>query len=749
MLAALAVFLAGCGGGGGSSVSGGAGIGPINVEGLAAADPTQNPQAPWNALVVLDASLPLVTVNGSPVVNFAVRDAGGNLVRGLKLTGAANCGGSNAKFTFAKFDGSDWQNLTQAGSSAASFDDAAGATLAENAAGHYTYRSATSVAATKDGATVHRVGMRLCFTDPATGATVKVNPYLDFTVGANGTGNPVKDGQNRLTARRVADKASCNECHQTLAARHDDGLVDPNMCVTCHNKGSVHFATGNSLDFKLMIHKFHMGKQLKKDYRLSTFVARLSSGGVVAGVDYPQEQRNCVKCHDGSASAANRTPDGENWKTRPGKNACWACHDDYKDTTSAWYAKHQGATLAGVDRDNPDIASDSACQTCHGDTAPKINTAAVHAVPEWVNGANYQYNIHAVTWNADRTVSVEFSVINPVNGSAYDIKGASFANLTLLFGWGDGDYSNAGAVDASGALIPGGQPVAINVASKAVAVAGTNNRYRVTSTVVPASASGTSVVALQGGILLTGVNGVPYTVPVKDAVSYFAIGGSGSAIPRRTVVSADKCNTCHGRNINMNNHVPSHAANSNDPAVCVICHNGNSVLNGTTVAGGAVTALPESAHFKRMIHMKHKAQGANYPVMPSTLRTAPSALGSYTGYTGVRNCDACHVNGSYMVDMGTMGSSTKLDVALAANSANATITDTDPSNNPVISPKAAACSSCHDDDTAKNHMINVGGAAFGTKTQGDIAGGTAVYEACYGCHASGGVAPVDTKHGLK
>ena len=45
-------------------------------------------------------------------------------------------------------------------------------------------------------------------------------------------------------------------------------------------------------------------------------------------------------------------------------------------------------------------------------------------------------------------------------------------------------------------------------------------------------------------------------------------------------------------------------------------------------------------------------------------------------------------------------------------------------DNLVISPKASACYSCHASDEAKNHMIQIGGAAFGTVTQGDLMSGT-------------------------
>lgn len=782
LVVALIVFLAGCGK---NEVPG------TVASGTATAS---NPRSAFSLIV--DAGLPTVTVSGRPVVNFAVRDSIGNHVPGLTLSGNAACGyNSNVKFMIAKYDGSNWQNLVASGVP----DSLTTANLQESSAGgYYTYTFGSNVAAVNDGATIHRLGMRLCFVDPPSGKTVKVNPYLDFTVSASGVAMPVTDSEGKLTdARKVVDKASCNECHQTLASRHDDALVDPNICVICHNAGLVDFPSGNSVDLKLMIHKFHMGRKLSQDYTLNGFVARLNSGGTITGIDYPQEQRNCVKCHDGSATAAHPTPDGNNWKTKPSKNACFACHDDYKVAGSKWQLAHAGVPYVypTFSVTNPDSNADTLCANCHGDTPPKINTAAMHAVPEWTLAANYQYNIHSVTSNPDRTVSVEFSVSNPLDGSLYDIKSPTFqyttvdgagtttrnfvfGNLTMLFGWGSGDYSNAGAVAAgtwatscttvvptgsptcnastglpnndtsnAGNLVTRGQPVTVS-AFDAVPVPGTNKHFTLTSTVVPTTASGTAVVALQGSVSLQKDANTSFVVPVKSVVSYFALGGTGDAVPRRTVVSADKCNVCHGKNINMNNHVPSHNGNQTKTEVCVICHNGNNVLNGTTVVGGVVTVQPNSAHFKRLIHMRHKGMGANFPVMPRTERTAPTAAGTYIGYTGVRNCDVCHVNGSYKADLGTMGSSTLLDVDLTTNSTNAKITDTDPSNNPVISPKAAVCSSCHDDATVKNHMINVGGAVFGTKTQGDVSAGN-VNELCYNCHAPGAFVGVDIMHGLK
>jgi cytochrome c2 len=111
-----------------------------------------------------------------------------------------------------------------------------------------------------------------------------------------------------------------------------------------------------------------------------------------------------------------------------------------------------------------------------------------------------------------------------------------------------------------------------------------------------------------------------------------------------------------------------------------------------------------------------------------------------------------------VVGNSVLGTSLALDVDTSVDSTNATITDTNSLNNPVISPKASACYSCHSSDEAKNHMIQTGGAVFstvvtqpdgtvtGSLTQADVMSGTVVFETCDGCHDSGAMEPVDTVH---
>jgi len=758
-----------------------------------------------------------VTVNSPPVVTFVVKDSGGNPISGLTLYRAGydgHCGSptdksnytANAAFAIAKFDGANWQSLISrqryATSTPGQYSVIEGTTdpiptatitnpptavsdpstrvvgILEEANGVYTYRFAIDVTtpllmvdavdglnvslgkianngnlAIQDGKTLHRVTLQLCYVDPVTHVTVKLNPFMDFTLGANGTATPYQDSQGTLlAARKVVDRASCNECHQNFAHHNqelnpelpDQGIyVDPQTCVMCHNPGSNDFATGNAIDFKLMVHKFHMGKRLTQNYYVQSTVARKDTAGVITGVLYPQDQRNCVKCHDGSATAAHKTAQGDNWKTKSSKNACLACHDDYKTVGSAWQTAHAPyASLFIPSVANPDATADVVCQSCHNDAGGGVakTIAKVHEIPEWVMGEKYRLNLWNISKNANNALTVEYSVSNPNTGADYDLLNSAlasrFSSLSLLFGWNTTDYANDGG--------PGrGQPFSTMAATDAsMQRVGSSNRFRLTSSVLPGAAQGTVAVAFQGRINEAGLH-----VPVQNEVKYFAM--TGNVVERRQVVSAEKCNACHGRFMgysSLTTFMPglgAHDGNLNDPKVCVICHNGNNPLNGTVVSGGVVTQYAESADFKRMIHRLHAEQEGNYPVWPKTQLT--TKLGS-TLYAGLKNCNVCHVDDSYQQSKSVLGTSVTYAVDTSTDSTNATVTDIDASDNLVISPKALTCSSCHNSNNAKTHMIAEGKAAFGTVTQGALATGTAVLELCDGCHLPGALKPVDLVH---
>jgi OmcA/MtrC family decaheme c-type cytochrome len=247
----------------------------------------------------------------------------------------------------------------------------------------------------------------------------------------------------------------------------------------------------------------------------------------------------------------------------------------------------------------------------------------------------------------------------------------------------------------------------------------------------------------------------PSKVNVVVQHTFKEIALTGPLLPRRTVVSNDKCNACHGAlGTTSGSNTLSEAFHSgarNTVEACVVCHDPNRA-SSTVMTNGL--DLNESYQFKRMIHGIHgnskrtfpfthgnKAVGAFDKDGTSATGGAPLAAdvenyAAEVAWPGVGiNCNACHVNNSYMVDRGTVGATVKKPSGV-----------TDPMQWLVISPKAASCTACHDSPKAMGHVTSFGNATFGDKTQAASMGTT---EICADCHSSGGFKGVDIVHGQK
>lgn len=224
--------------------------------------------------------------------------------------------------------------------------------------------------AVKDGKTIHRVGVQLCYTDPASSAKVVVNPTMDFTVGADGVAVPVKaaDGKTIAPYRKVVDAASCNECHSTLSAHGT--RVDPNYCVICHNPGSGDYYNNTNVDFRAMVHKIHAGAELNSWFKTTYKVASHD----YSKLKFPQPLGNCTKCHDGAkkdAAGAQLAAQGDNWKNVPTLVACGSCHagiDFAKNTGVTIGDAAKGLTTSSIAHIGGAKQDDTQCVLCHDST---------------------------------------------------------------------------------------------------------------------------------------------------------------------------------------------------------------------------------------------------------------------------------------------------------------------------------------------------------------------------------------------
>jgi len=787
----VAAAMAGCGGGGGSTpapvIPSSAAI--ASASALAANDTAVNNAASFK--VLQDAGIPAVSV---PSISISARLAKVNFTvfsDGVVKTGLTT---DNVSVAIAQLvpgtngNPDQWNNYTNKNNVAATrdagvytaavtatlvtpkigtptiaqqkkpyTDPALPSQLVYNSDGYYTYTFSTEITNTAqtngvvyDGNLTHRVAIQLNYKNAA-GETINVNPYFDFTV-VNGNAVAVTDP---LKTRKMADVASCNGCHQKLAMHGDSSVaaaVDTQTCVMCHNAGNTDLNSGNVLTLATMVHKIHSGKLLQ---------SKLAAGGEnytvgttdFSTVGFPQDLRNCAVCHSG---ANPKTPQGDNWKTKPSKEACLTCH--VSTIGFAWEIRHKVYTPIFEPGSTAALAlTNKDCANCHA-AGSATSAENVHWNQSKENAANYKMNIIGTPVFNDtpnhlgRTVTVQYFLSNPSNlNAAYNLvtpdctgtalapvcAGTSkFGNLRFYLG-----YQNmvGQATDKVTEFTAYGNSGNNGTDGNAYAYAGLNdgsNHYtlkiNVPNDTPTAVIKGTARVISTGQVIedkvsvSAGINTHPVVTPktpinvvIQNTSTEIVI--SGSLLPRRTVVATEKCNVCHGilGSTSGSNTLPEAFHNGANSSVetCAVCHDVNTTsATKTFTTNGAVSqgiVFNTSLQLKRVIHAAHSTQN---------------------------NCSACHVNDSYKTDMGTLGTVIQKSTLL-----------TDPSQWSVISPKASSCTACHTGVTTNNvpvsdHVTWFGGATFGDKTQVAIAG--LQPETCNDCHASG-AKNVATVHGQK
>jgi len=306
-------------------------------------------------------------------------------------------------------------------------------TLVDHGDGSYTYtfyRDITATKATVDGITppagsnkadlgdltyepnlTHRLTIDIFGNAPGTGTNtpnaVETTPGVPLKGAVNvihdfipATGMPVTAAD---TQRDIVTKAACESCHSTLggipgdsaessaAQFHGGARNDPRYCTVCHTDQRRYGRTEATFDASTLtfsggtyvvdgravgnlpnhIHKIHAGKVLAKN-------AYNYAGVVYDEHGYPQDLRNCQKCH--SASGPTPTLQGDNWKNVPSRLACGACHDGIN------FATGQGVTLADAAEGKTSSeyghigraqADDSLCATCHTPAVIEIDHVPV------------------------------------------------------------------------------------------------------------------------------------------------------------------------------------------------------------------------------------------------------------------------------------------------------------------------------------------------------------------------------------
>ncbi|HTO88576.1 MAG TPA: OmcA/MtrC family decaheme c-type cytochrome [Thermoanaerobaculia bacterium] len=457
------------------------------------------------------------------------------------------------------------------------------------------------------------------------------------------------------------ENAACNTCHNPLSA-HGGSRQDVKLCVTCHQPQTVDPDTGNTVDFKVMIHKIHMGENLPSVEAGTPYVIIGNAQSVqdFSTVAFPQDIRNCTTCHAPPATQAT------NWYTYPSRAACASCHDDINWTTGENHP-------AGAQAD------DSKCASCHqpqGGAEFDASIMGAHTVPyKSTQLKGLKAEILSVSNAAPgQKPTVNFKI---TQNDGTSVAPSTFgSNLNLLMGGPTTDYS-------INPFREGASKASFN---------GTVATYTFTNA-VPANAVGTWAFSIEARRTVTlnpaPPEGASFTEGAINPVYYASVDGS-AVTERRMVVDLAFCNKCHDR-------LALHGGQRLNTEECVMCHNPNADDGSRRPTDKGPV---ESIDFKRMIHRIHTGEEMTQNYTIYGFGTPPSVNNfNEVRFPGDRrDCEKCHATDTQQV------SETPPDGLLPTTTLRDWYTP--------MQHYAAACLGCHDTKAAAAHAF-VNTAPFG------------------------------------
>ncbi len=763
-------------------------IDPLTVNANNTVDINEQSSAQLAGITLVGTVTSLPTVTPNPVVNFTVKDSAGHGIVGL--------GTANLRFAIVKLvsaaTGTYWESYMVNSATARPSTEtptavnpsiATAGTVTDNQDGSYSYtfiKNITTVTAgglgggavAFDPNATHRLSIQVSGTVAGGSLNDKaVNILYDF-VPAGGT--PI--------ARQIVTTAVCNTCHYKIGTTTPHGgRVDPNYCVVCHTyqrangrsaqapdasgalpAGSSTYIVSGQVDsaptataggfaqgeFVTLIHKIHYGENLA--------LQNENPLGVNANeVTYPQDARNCAKCHAGTQ--------GANWMTNPSRKSCGACHDNvsFASTIPVGFVAHSGGFYA----------DDTTCSFCHGATTglapiasnhvpvippdptdPRLGGTNTHTNAEYVaaagavpsGAAQISYVVSSVTVTNNHP-SITFALKSSLTGTLVFSAPTSTASELMpnfagspsaYFVWAepqDGINTPADFNKSASAYIK--KVWNGSITTSTITGPDGNGFYTLTmnGTTIPSTA-----VMVTGGIGYTYGSGSPPLVQTNLAAYPYnaATGAGGLSVPapnvwkvasgytgRRVAVDTAKCNACHAA---LGVAPTFHVGQRNDAPTCSFCHNPN-----RTAEGWALNA----STFVHAIHgTSLRTAFFTWDATSTSGDEADDGFFKVTYPNLLNNCLACHVAGYYDFSAGvyTANNGALMKNLLLSTAATGTFSSTDPTkftfspyvdldtnygsagsgDNLVTSPISAACFACHDATTTMNHMKAMGGVIY-------------------------------------
>ncbi len=534
----------------------------------------------------------------------------------------------------------------------------------------------------------------------------------------------VRPDAGTMVTRAVADDAKCDACHGGFAA-HGGRYDAVDQCVLCHNPSTSDPDTGQTVDFRVMIHKIHRGADLPSviaggSYRIIGFGGRTYD---FSTVQFPQSIERCDACHGGAQ--------GDYWKTKPDIASCASCHDDVSFVDPA---------PAGMVRHGYGVTPASPCNVCHGATTGVAPLVGSHSDPSFDTSRALAVTIDPMaTFAPGSAPSFTFRVT--LDGQPRNILDPTtpLARLSAIMAGPNGDFAKYWTVGTStnpyvlGPILP--RPATAD-GSTLTAVDGPGGVFLYTfppTITVPAGATGSYTIALEGALNATNPR-FAFTAPMRAFAVTDAV-----AQPRRQIIAAAKCNGCHFD-------LTFHGGNRRGGAYCVMCHNPENANNDRVSRIEGTTILAESVDFRVMMHKIHAGEDLSQPYLlgtsptinPTTGVSAMRDFGETRYPRSIATCEACHLPGTFTLPASAGRTPSILQELTCTESA-----DTDPNtycNSPFwnvtqtfrLAPETATCTSCHDQPYVAVH------AQLNT-----LLGGA---EACATCHGPGSALDVAVVH---
>lgn len=573
----------------------------------------------------------------------------------------------------------------------------------------------------KTGAYTYKFASGVTGFDPALTQTVLVSASrtLDGVRAMDTETFSVRPAGGELATRGLVTMGNCQGCHGGGFAEHGGRYNKLEQCELCHTAQTSDPDTGNTVDFRVMIHKIHRGADLPSVRGGGVYQVGSASHDY-STVHFPQSIKRCDACHGGA-------PRQMAWAANPTREACISCHDTTVFETPVPVGKtlHGGGTQP----------ANAPCNVCHPASGSIAGLVEKH---------------NDLVFDASHTGAVELGTIAPVapggqvafnfkvtyDGLPRDIVAMPLASLRALIVGPNSDFATFWTIGTS--TNPWAQVTiqgtgATGVLTAVNAAAGEFSYTFPATVTLPNNAAGSFTLGLEGAFAAADPK-----YPFVSVTKPFAV--TGTLVARRQIIDAAKCNSCHYD-------LRFHGGNRRGAEYCVTCHNPENANADRIARAEGSTVLAESVDFRVMIHKIHMGEnlsqpyvlGGNPPPSVSNPQGTPANFGHVRYPRPANDCMACHRAGTYQLPSGGKVASVLEELTCsepAAADADAYCTSPfwNVTSTRRLPPDTSTCTSCHDSLAALAHaMVNT------------TAGGQ---EACATCHGPGASFDVEKVHGM-